>query len=72
MAKLLRAGAALFVSVLTLPASIAVADIPPCPTRPLSAWFQIGQQCRTKDGRVCTLIGVLANKQGNWSCRRPG
>jgi hypothetical protein len=51
--------------------SAAHAAIPPCPDRPLGAWFRIGEQCRTKDGRVCTLIGVKANKQGIWSCRRP-
>lgn len=46
------------------------AQVPPCPDRPLGAWFKIGDQCRLKDGRTCTLLSVKANMQGNWSCRR--
>ena len=63
--------------ILALPAALllistAAMAIPPCPTQPLGAWFRVGEQCRTKDGRICTLIGVKANKQGIWSCRQPG
>ncbi len=69
MRRAILAFAALASLALTLSLP-AFSQIPPCPDRPLGAWFKIGDQCRLKDGRVCTLISVKANLQGNWSCRR--
>ncbi len=42
----------------------------PCNRTPLQSWFNIGEQCQTRDGRICTLISVKGDRTGNWSCTR--